>query len=90
MATSGKGFQLRYSIARKGFKNNTISGVVIADNQVNAVAEGKKTMENLVNSLEVETSYKLISCTPLKTDFFAVAIKQEAVEEESLKEKTNE
>ena len=65
------GYGLTYKVAKKGFKDLSLYGVVIAENQEAAVKEANRNFEK-IKEKEDNYEFKLVSAKQLKTSFFFI------------------
>jgi hypothetical protein len=73
-------YQVRYTINKKGYKSHTISGIVLAKSQAEAVLEANAQMHNITKDEPI--SFKLLSATKLAHDFFFIVKESEVPTEE--------
>lgn len=74
-------YQVRYTMNKKGFKSYTISGIVLANSQAEAVLEANAQLHQITKDQPI--GFKLLSATKLAHDFFFI-VKQKEVQTEEL------
>ena len=65
------GYGLTYKVTRKGFKDINLYGIVIAENQQEAVKEANRNFEK-IKEKEDNYEFRLVSAKQLKTSFFFI------------------
>lgn len=73
-------YQIKFSANRKGFKNFTITGCVLAETREQAITLATTLIENSTKELELY-NVKLLSAMTLTTDFFLMSDLTESVTE---------